>query len=111
MAGQGADIAPHRFPHHLAAVTGVLDPEHVWQEASELREPGPDLLGRTWRIEAGRIADRDPADRDALPSRDLTADVHRAAQRDAAGCRITAPLKTIAPVAMKTSSSIRQPVR
>src|SRR5262245_13951341 len=102
MVGQSACIARHRFPHHMPAIDAAPDPEHVGQEASDLREPGPDFLDCLGGMESSWVANRHPADRDSLPGWDLTAYVHRTANATLLARPITAPLNTIAPVAMKT---------
>src|ERR1700757_2511740 len=84
-AGNRRGVALERGLHLLAAVGSLLDAEHEREEAAaDLGDAGPDRLCVAGRVDARGVTDCHPADGDPGLRRHNAADVHRAAERDAA---------------------------
>jgi hypothetical protein len=84
-ARQEPGVAAHRGPHLLSPVGGRVGAEDEREEPAGLFQARPDLACLTGRVQAGRIADRDPADRDPGLRGQHAADVDRAPQGHTAG--------------------------
>ena len=83
--GQETGVAAQGGAHLLAAVSFRVGAEHERKEAPRLVQSGPDALGLTGRVQAGRVTHGHPADRDPGLRWHHAADVDGAAEGDAAG--------------------------
>ena len=84
-AVQVAGIAVHRHAHLLATICCWVGAEHEGQEPASFIQPRPDALCLARRIQASRIPDRHPANRDPGLRWHHAADLDRTAQSHAAG--------------------------